>query len=220
MKVVEIFKSIDGEGIRAGFPVTFIRLFGCNLACNYCDSTYATGNSPVTPPEDGKWYEDMDVDDILDEVFKLGCKRITLTGGEPLIHDDVDVLISRLCQEGYEINIETNGSILIYKYRQSNVFFTLDYKCPCSGMECEMDRRNLKLLRSQDVLKFVVATKQDLDRALTVSNYTSAQVFISPVFGKIQPVEIVEYMLEHNMQDARVQVQLHKIIWDPNKRGV
>lgn len=212
MKVVEIFKSIDGEGIRAGFPVTFIRLEGCNLRCSYCDTKYSYEEAE---------YSEMTVEEIYNKVYKLGCERVTLTGGEPLIHEDVDKLVDRLTSDGFEVNIETNGSIDISTYiDMNNVLLTMDYKCPSSGMSNQMLLRNLKTLRRRDVLKFVVGNKEDLDTCRDLIKYTRAQVFISPVFGEIELKEIVEYMLEHDMQDCRIQLQLHKYIWNPEERGV
>lgn len=212
MRVVEIFKSIDGEGIRAGIPVTFIRLEGCNLRCSYCDTHYSYDNAN---------YTEMTPDEIYDTVYRMGCKRITLTGGEPLIHEDVDKLISLLTKHCFEVNIETNGSVDISPYLESRrTIITMDYKCPSSGMESSMLVSNLKLLSKNDVLKFVVGDKKDLDVCRHLIKYTQAKVYISPVFGKITPREIVEYMLEHEMHDCRVQVQLHKIIWDPEQKGV
>ena len=213
MKVVEIFKSIDGEGIRAGFPVTFIRLAGCNLNCSYCDSLYACDwkDEDVT---------EMTPQEIFKNVYQKGNKRITLTGGEPLIHDDVDCLIDILTRRGFEVNIETNGSVDITRYLERNIIVTMDYKCPSSNMTELMLLENLESLRKKDVLKFVVGSKQDLDCCRDIIKYTDAQIFISPVFGKIEPKEIVEYMIEHDMQDCRIQLQLHKFIWEPDKRGV
>ena len=213
MKVVEIFKSIDGEGIRAGLPVTFIRLGGCNLHCSYCDTKYAwNGNYQFT---------EMTPEKIVNKVYKMGCLRITITGGEPLIHKDIDTLINILLDYGFEVNIETNGSVDIRPYVVTGkVIVTMDYKCPSSNMDEFMNIKNLSLLRKQDVLKFVVGSKKDLDCCRDLVKYTLAQVFISPVFGKIEPKEIVEYMLEHDMMDCRVQLQLHKFIWNPQERGV
>jgi len=212
MRVIEIFKSIDGEGIRAGFPVTFIRLEGCNLRCSYCDTHYSYDDAD---------YTEMTPNEILSQVYKMGCRKITLTGGEPLIHEDVGTLIPMLTHAGFEVNIETNGTVEIDNYLKSRkIILTMDYKCPGSGMENQMNLSNLEKLRSTDVLKFVVQDKQDLDVCRNLIKYTKAQVFISPVFGKIEPKEIVDYILEHEMHSCRVQVQLHKIIWDPEQKGV
>lgn len=212
MRVVEIFKSIDGEGIRVGFPVTFIRLEGCNLRCSYCDTTYSYDNAVFT---------EMEPDDVYNKVYLMGCKRVTLTGGEPLIHEDVNYLIDLLADNGFEVNIETNGSVDIEPYaKRGKVLITMDYKCPSSGMSDSMLLTNLGALRRKDVLKFVVGSKEDLDCCRDLIKYTNAQVFISPVFGQMEPKDIVEYILEHDMQECRIQLQLHKFIFDPNARGV
>ena len=211
MKVVEIFKSIDGEGIRVGYPVTFIRLAGCNLRCNYCDTKYSY--------EDEKFTE-MTPQEIYIQVYKLGGKRITLTGGEPLIHKDVKVLVDLLIQKGYEVNIETNGSVDITLFLDKHTIITMDYKCASSDMEDKMLLDNISKLRKQDVLKFVVSDDNDLDTVQRIYQNTKATVYISPVFGRIEPKQIVEDMLKHNMENCRVQVQLHKIIWNPEERGV
>lgn len=211
MKVVEIFNSIEGEGIRAGFPATFIRLYGCNLRCSYCDTPYGY---------EGNDYTEMTAQEIVEKVEGFRCSKITLTGGEPLIHPGVFELLLDLTNKGYEVNIETNGSINVEPYAFSDIIITMDYKCPSSGQEDKMLLDNIDYLRPTDVIKFVVGTKEDLDVCYKLSAETKAQVFISPVFGKITPEEIVNYMLEHHMNNCRVQVQLHKIIWNPNKRGV
>lgn len=212
MKVVEIFKSIDGEGIRAGVPVTFIRFAGCNLRCAYCDTKYSY--------QDAK-YEEMTVNDIYKKVIELGLNKITLTGGEPLLQQELPLLVRWLTAQGIEVNIETNGSLNVSEYcGKDNVIVTMDYKCPCSDMENQMYLPNLKKLTDKDVLKFVVGSKQDLDKVREIlEEPCKAQVFISPVFGNIEPKDIVEYILENNL-DARVQLQLHKIIWDPDMKGV
>ncbi len=212
MKVIEIFKSIDGEGIRAGFPVTFIRLEGCNLRCSYCDTKYSYDEAQFT---------EMTPQQIYDKVYRLGCKRVTLTGGEPLIHKDVNTLIELLTYGGFRVNIETNGAVDITPYAKvRNILITMDYKCPSSGMTDKMLLNNLPELSKNDVLKFVVGSKEDLDVCRDIKKYTDAQVFISPIFGQIEPREIVEYMLEHDMQDCRIQLQLHKYIWPVDMRGV
>ena len=211
MKVVEIFKSIDGEGIRVGYPVTFIRLAGCNLRCNYCDTKYSYENEKFT---------EMTPQEIYNRVYKLGGRRITLTGGEPLIHKDVKVLVDLLIDKGYEVNIETNGSVDITLFLDKHTIITMDYKCASSDMEDKMLLDNISKLRKQDVLKFVVSDGNDLDTVQRIYQNTKATVYISPVFGRIEPKQIVEYMLEHNMENCRVQVQLHKIIWNPEERGV
>ncbi|WP_408605678.1 putative 7-carboxy-7-deazaguanine synthase QueE [Anaerocellum danielii] len=210
--VVEKFISIEGEGIRSGYPAVFIRFAGCNLNCSFCDTRYANEN-----PE----YEKIELDRLLEFISSTQIKRVTLTGGEPLIQPYIYVLIEKLLLSGFEVNIETNGSIPI-EHIPRDVIITMDYKCPSSGMENKMILDNIKFLGPRDVLKFVVGTYEDLEtakRLLQVFN-PKCNVFFSPVFGKIQPREIVKFMLDNKLFDARIQLQLHKIIWPDHQRGV
>lgn len=229
MKIVEIFSSIDGEGIRTGYLCTFIRTYGCNLRCNYCDSLYASTNNN---------YSEMSISEIVKKCSELGNERITLTGGEPLIQPNVIDLISCLLESGFEVNIETNGSVDIFDIRSKvnlrclehieNLFFTIDFKCPGSGMNSEMQMCNfIRNSRRNDVVKFVVSDRNDLDTMRTIVGTMTEMlksnlpyIFVSPVFGRIKPVEIVDYLKEYSMQTVRVQLQIHKLIWDPNERGV
>lgn len=221
MKVVEIFKSIEGEGVRAGLPVTFIRLYGCNLRCEYCDTkySYTEEDEECTPP-----YCTMTVEQVVEEVMHFGCQTVTITGGEPLIHSGIEKLIDLLLMSGCEINVETNGTRPVpSKYRnEERIIFTMDYKCPGSGMNNHMERYPFDTLRDWDVLKFVVSDERDLDKMVEVLETleTIPSVFVSPVFGKIEPAQIVEYLLSHQLHDVRIQLQLHKFIWDPDQRGV
>lgn len=218
MKINEIFGSIDGEGLRTGELATFIRLAGCNLRCSYCDTCYALKIS------DGI---ETSIEEILKKVKKNGYKNITLTGGEPLIHKNVDSLISELCKNEYNVNIETNGSVSIDKYiSNENILITMDYKVPSSGVEKKMNLTNLEKLRSSDVLKFVIG-KSDFERVEEVikNHNIKSYIYLSPVFGEVEPVELVDFMKEMHKKGIdtskmRVQVQLHKIIWNPNERGV
>lgn len=214
MKVVEIFKSIDGEGKRAGLPTVFIRLFGCNLKCSYCDTRYGC---------EGTDYKVMSIPYILDTLDRYKTKSVTITGGEPLIHPGIKQLVELLLHNGYWVNIETNGSQYIgHLPANPNVFVTMDYKCPSSGMEDSMCLENLHTLSSTDVLKFVVGSQEDLITALSIlEEYCpKAQIYFSPVFGKIEPSAIVDFILDHKLNNCKVQLQMHKYIWDPNKRGV
>lgn len=215
MKVVEIFKSIDGEGKRAGLPTTFIRLYGCNLRCSYCDSQYAWSGDAFT---------EMSVDEIVAAVKKLGVTSITLTGGEPLIHKHVEMLLSELAKCGFDINIETNGTqdISIYRYISHNIWFTVDYKCISSAVSNSMNEDIFKnQLTDKDVLKFVVGSDEDLQQALDVIEAydPAAQIYFSPVFG-FDASKIVDFLLEKKLHRCKVQLQLHKYIWDKDKRGV
>lgn len=214
MKVVEIFKSIDGEGKRAGLPTTFVRLFGCNLNCSYCDTRYGC---------EGDKYTIMSIPNIIDTLERYGTKSITITGGEPLIHPGINHLVEVLLHRGYWVNIETNGSQYIgHLPANPNVFVTMDYKCPSSGMQDKMCLANFRKLSNTDVLKFVVGSYEDLVCALSIlEEYKpSAQVYFSPVFGEIEPAAIVDFILDNKLDNCKIQLQMHKIIWEPNKRGV
>jgi 7-carboxy-7-deazaguanine synthase len=215
-EINEIFNSIDGEGIRAGENVTFIRTAGCNLRCSYCDTEYALKSNQ------GK---QMSVYEIMNAVKKWNTHAVTLTGGEPLSNKEIYVLIDWLIWNGYEVNIETNGAIDIGKAVQRDCIVTMDWKTPYSGMEKFMLSSNLKKLREKDVLKLVCA-ESDLDyvKNFLLKNKVKAAIFLSPVFGKIEPrrlVELVQSLSEQmDVSKIRVQLQIHKYIWEPNKRGV
>ena len=216
-KVNEIFLSIDGEGYRTGLPVVFVRLYGCNLNCSYCDTRYSCEQQE---------YKEMSLYDILTQVLSYGVPRVTLTGGEPLIHPGVKDLIVSLVANDIEVNIETNGAVdldefIEFKYN-SKVVFTMDYKCKSSGMEDKMILSNLEFLQPKDVIKFVVSNYNELEKMeyILESSKCKAQAYVSPVFGAIEPKELVEYVLENKLNNVKVQVQLHKIIWNPNMRGV
>lgn len=206
-RVVEIFKSIEGEGRRVGAPCVFVRLAGCNLRCSYCDTDYAQSRSDGSP---------MSLAEIVDKVWQLGGKRVTITGGEPLLQDAM-AIASALPE--FECNIETNGAVPL-PTKARNAFFTMDWKCGCSGMTDLMLRDNLTRLDERDVIKFVVGSEGDMAQAKEViESGVRATPYISPVFGEIEPREIVEYILANGLE-AHVQVQLHKVIWDPSERGV
>ena len=213
--VNEIFTSIDGEGVRAGELATFVRLAGCNMRCSYCDTDYALSI------HDGK---PMSIEDIKNVCLEAGVHNVTLTGGEPLMQPAAVVLVAALSEAGFQVNIETNGSIDLGHLMQvllfTDGFVTMDIKCPSSGMADRNLYDNLYLLRDCDVVKFVVGSKEDLDFMMQHADKFRCKWYISPVFGKIEPVDIVNYMLEHKLENARVQLQLHKIIWDPAERGV
>lgn len=206
-RVVEIFESIEGEGKRMGAPCVFIRLAGCNLRCSYCDTDYAQ------TPECGIL---MPLEDVVSQVRGFGADKVTITGGEPLLQDAL--AIAEALPE-YECNIETNGSMPLPD-KPANVFYTMDWKSISSGELDAMLEDNLAWLDSNDVIKFVVGDYADLEQMRAVlENGTAAQPFASPIFGAIKPKEIVGYILEKRLP-VRMQVQLHKVIWEPNERGV
>ena len=216
LKVLELFDSIDGEGRRAGELTTFIRLSGCNLRCSWCDTAYSQNGLQ------GDYYT---IDDIIKKVESFGNKNVTVTGGEPLIHSDISSLFVELVNRGFDVNVETNGSIDITHFiisDNNSLWFTMDYKPVSSGMNSHMKLDRFLSLRPCDVLKFVVGSYEDLVCALGIlEEYKpSAQVYFSPVFGEIEPAAIVDFILHNELDNCKVQLQMHKIIWEPNKRGV
>lgn len=212
MKINEIFRSISGESINAGYLAIFIRAFFCNLRCSYCDSLYSV---------EGSSYTEMSVEEIVKFISQWSTKRVVFTGGEPLLQKDADELIGELSNRGYIVEVETNGAVPLDKFPSGNsIIYTMDWKCPSSGMNSKMISRNLELLDEHDVIKFVVGSEEDLDEAAKIISQTRAIPFISPVFGKIDPKDIIGYMKDHNMDTARFQLQIHKFVWDPNMKGV
>lgn len=218
-KVVEIFTSINGEGRRAGQLALFIRFQKCNLHCSYCDTRWANTDSAA--------YTELTEDELYDEIKKSGIRNITLTGGEPLLQPEIGVLLHKLAaDDALSVEIETNGSIGIEEFSRlkNPPLFTLDYKLPASGMEAYMKVENFAYLKPEDTVKFVAGSRQDLERAREIiSGFQLTEkcaVYISPVFGAIAPAEIVEFMKQYRLNGVNLQLQLHKIIWDPQQRGV
>lgn len=218
-KVVEIFESINGEGRRGGQLAIFIRLQKCNLNCSYCDTRWANGDDAP--------YTLMSEDEIYDRILKSGIKNITLTGGEPLLHKDVEILLEKIGNNpNLSLEIETNGSIELEKFSKlkNPPLFTMDYKLPSSKMKNKMCLDNFKYLTSKDTVKFVVGTIEDLKKAKEIIERYSligkCAVYFSPVFNSIDPVEIVEFMKEKRLNGVNLQLQIHKFIWDPESKGV
>ena len=226
MKVIEIFDSIDGEGIRTGQCATFIRLAGCNLRCSYCDTVYSLFGEE-TPCE----YTEMTVDEIISKV-NMTYKRVTLTGGEPLVHTDSAELVLKLTEIGCDVNIETNGAVDIVDFlgkvpKSDNLFFTIDYKLPSSGMTDKMIWNNFINLRPCDVIKFVIGSDEDMNLTIDIVKklkqvYTEMpHIYLGAVYGMYDAQKLVNIMLkEPVLCDATFQIQLHKVIWDPEERGV
>ena len=219
LDVAEMFVSINGEGTLAGQLAVFVRFSGCNLCCSYCDTMWA--NQSDTP------CRTMTAEEIYNEICKMGIRNVTLTGGEPLNRNDIFELMELLAKDSrLYVEIETNGSIplkpfLSIKNRPS---MTMDYKLPSSGMEHSMYTENLNLLDSRDTVKFVSGSIGDLERAREIINEYKltdrCAVYLCPVFGKIEPSTIVEYMKQNQMNGVTLQLQMHKIIWNPNAKGV
>ena len=218
-EVVEKFVSINGEGQHAGQLAVFIRFKGCNLKCEYCDTKWA--NNPSAP------FEELTENDIYNYIKSTDVKNVTLTGGEPLLRDDIGILLERLASDDtLNVEIETNGSVPIEPFTSidKRPSFTLDYKLGGSGMECFMKTENYSFLQKCDTVKFVVSSMDDLERAAEIiADYELTKkcgVYLSAVFGKIEPAEIVSFMIDKKLNDVNLQLQMHKFIWDPNKRGV
>lgn len=218
-KVVEIFESINGEGRRVGQLAIFIRLQKCNLNCSYCDTRWANGDDAP--------YTLMSEDEIYDRILKSGIKNITLTGGEPLLHKDVEILLEKIGENpNLSLEIETNGSIELEKFSKlkNPPLFTMDYKLPSSKMENKMCLDNFKYLTLKDTVKFVVGTIEDLKKAKEIIERYSligkCAVYFSPVFNSIDPIEIVKFMKENRLNGVNLQLQIHKFIWDPESKGV
>lgn len=218
-KIAERFISINGEAARAGEPAVFIRFAGCNLECGYCDTKWAN-EADVT-------YETLSDEEIYDYIKRTGITNVTLTGGEPLVVENIDRLLLMLSlDEELNIEIETNGSVDIAEFKAltDRISYTLDYKLPDSGMEDQMYTGNYNYVDKNDSVKFVVSSLKDLDRAREII-YTyglteKTKVFISPVWSRINPGDIVDYMLEYSMNNVKLQLQLHKLIWGADERGV
>lgn len=211
LRVNEIFHSIQGESTFAGVPCVFVRLTGCNLRCVWCDTEYA-------------FYEgkQMSVEEILDEVARYQCTLVEITGGEPLAQEGVHGLMRMLCDRGYTVLLETSGSISIATV-DPRVRIIMDIKCPGSGMEKKNLWENLVYLKPTDEVKFVVANKDDFDWSVDVIRKHGLEgkcpVLFSPVFGEVQPIDLAQWLLESGL-NARLQLQLHKFIWEPETRGV
>ena len=211
LRVNEIFYSIQGESTYAGRPCVFVRLTACNLRCRWCDTEYAFYEG-----------EALTIEQVLELVRAFKCPLVEITGGEPLLQEEVHPLIDRLLLEGYEVLIETGGSLDVGRL-DPRVVKILDLKAPGSGMERHNDLDNLRCLDRKDQVKFVVADRRDYEWAKQMmaehALAEKAQVLFSPVFGELHPKELAEWILADRLP-ARLQIQLHKVLWDPNRRGV
>ncbi|MHB7978674.1 putative 7-carboxy-7-deazaguanine synthase QueE [Clostridium sporogenes] len=218
-KVVERFVSINGEGRRSGQLAIFIRFAGCNLNCSYCDTLWAN--------EKDVSYQLISSKDIYDYIKSQKIKNVTLTGGEPLMQKGIVELLKVLSKDKeLYVEIETNGSVLLDEFLdiENSPSFTMDYKLPSSNMENKMALDNFRYLTNKDTVKFVSGSIEDLEKAKEIIKkynlVNTTNIYISPVFGKINLDTIVEFMKNNKMNGVNLQLQLHKIIWDPNKKGV
>ncbi len=210
MRVTEIFFSIQGEGTRAGLPCAFVRFTGCDLRCVYCDTAYAF--------QGGK---EMTQEAILAEVARFPCRLVLLTGGEPLLQHDLPALASRLLERGYEVTVETHGQRPLDALPEG-VVRIVDVKTPDSG-EVATDLAYLDRLASRDEVKFVVSSPADFAWSREVIRRHAlegrVEVLLSPVWGKVEPRELAAWILASGL-DARLSLQIHKVIWGAEARGV
>jgi 7-carboxy-7-deazaguanine synthase len=213
LRVTEIFHSIQGESTHAGRGCTFVRLTGCPMRCVWCDSEYTfTGG------------EHISVDEVMTQVRSFGCNLVEVTGGEPLAQKEALTLIRRLCDEAYEVLIETGGYVSTESIDQ-RAKIILDVKCPGSGEHERNHWPNLDLLRAdKDEVKFVIANRADWDFAREVIDRFHLEsrakaILISPVWEGIDLKEMAAWILDSGL-NVRLQLQLHKYIWGPEARGV
>lgn len=212
LKINEIYYSVQGESTFAGRPCVFIRLTYCNLRCSYCDTEYA-------------FYEgyDKSIDSVLEEIKKYNCNLVEVTGGEPLVQKESLELMKRLAEEGYEVLLETGGSLPI-KDIDKRVRIILDLKCPSSKMMKKNLYENIDHLKPVDEVKFVIGTREDYEWAKEIINKyelsNKCEILFSVVFGKLKPVQLVNWIIEDNLNFVRFQLQMHKFIWEPDKKGV
>jgi len=214
LRVNEIFYSMQGESGYAGWPCVFVRLSGCNLRCTYCDTLYAY--------EEGS---SMEIGEIVDRIRPFECPLVEVTGGEPLIQTEAPALVERLLESGYRVLVETNGSQDISRLDPRCVRI-VDFKCPSSGEADSNDLDNIARLRDRDEVKMVIGTREDFDFAKEIlarirrsAEHREVAVLFSPVFGELTPRSLAEWILADRLQ-VRLNLQLHKIIWGPERRGV
>jgi 7-carboxy-7-deazaguanine synthase len=210
LKVNEIFKSIQGESTYAGLPCTFVRLAGCNLRCTYCDTNYA-------------YYHGRELSDeeIISKIEEYGVKYVEFTGGEPLLQEETPKLVKTLLDKGYNVLIETNGSICL-GCLDKRLTIIMDIKTPGSGMSERMNLKNLEFLKKTDEIKFVLMDEADYKWAkkLIIDNNLTNRfknILMSPAYGILPPKSLVSWVLRDNLP-VRIQLQIHKYIWAPEEQ--
>lgn len=213
LKINEIFYSIQGESSFAGKPCIFIRLTGCNLRCSYCDTQYAYNEGNM-----------MTLDEIINHVKGYNCSLVEITGGEPLLQKETPLLVNRLLDSEYEVLLETNGTMDI-SIIDDRCVRIMDIKCPSSAEAEQNDLKNLKRLTDRDELKFVIGDLHDYEFAkeilagMAMESSLNIKVHFSPSFGILDPQKLAEWILNDNL-NVKLQLQLHKYIWNPERRGV
>jgi 7-carboxy-7-deazaguanine synthase len=212
LRVTEIFHSIQGESTHAGRPCAFVRLTGCPMRCVWCDSEYTfTGG------------EHLSIDEVLAKVRMMGCNLVEVTGGEPLAQPQAFTLINELCEEGYEVLVETGGYVSIENV-DPRAKIILDVKCPGSGEAARNHWPNLRLLADKDEVKFVIANRSDWDFARDIIERFDLEkrtraVLISPIWNGVDLPEVAGWISTSGL-NVRMQLQMHKYIWGPDARGV
>jgi len=206
LNITEIFYSLQGEAKEVGIPTVFVRLTGCPLRCNYCDTAYAfKGNNPLS------------IQHILDEIAQYNTQYVCVTGGEPMAQSNCLKLLDALIDNDYKVSMETSGSIDIAPVN-SKVSIVMDIKTPSSTEEHQNRYENLSILKNKDQLKFVIASRSDFDwcTEMLENHEVESEVLFSPVYESLRPVELADWILEKRL-NVRLQVQLHKILWGDQK---
>lgn len=205
LRITEIFFSLQGESSYVGWPTVFVRLTGCPLRCGYCDTTYAFSG--------GEW---MELEDILAQVGQYGARHVCVTGGEPLAQKNCVHLLSQLCDEGYQVSVETSGAMDVCQL-DSRVKRVMDIKTPGSGEESRNRYENIQCLGRDDEVKFVICSRDDYDWAKAmVEQYRlpdRCQVLFSPVHEGVSATELADWIIQDRLE-VRFQFQLHKHLWD------
>ena len=207
LNITEIFYSLQGEAKEVGIPTVFVRLTGCPLRCNYCDTAYAfKGNNPLS------------IQHILDEVAQYNTRYVCVTGGEPMAQSNCLKLLDSLIDSGYNVSMETSGSIDIAPVN-NKVSIVMDIKTPSSTEEHQNRYENLPILKSKDQLKFVISSRSDFDwcNEILDNHEVESEILFSPVYESLKPVQLADWILEKKL-NVRLQVQLHKILWG-NQKG-
>ena len=211
LKITEIFASIQGETSYSGYPFAFVRLTGCNLRCRYCDTTYAYDAG-----------EDFPLEEVVSRVAAFGLARVCVTGGEPLLQEETSALVATLLGRGQEVLVETNGTLPLSGLDPRAVKI-MDVKCPSSGEDRKMLWENFRHLTGRDEVKFVISSAEDYRYAKEVAVRYRREgkwgILLSPAFGFLAPEKLAGWMVADGL-DARLQLQLHKLVWGPDRRGV
>ena len=202
LNITEIFYSLQGEAREVGIPTVFVRLTGCPLRCNYCDTAYAfKGNNPLS------------IEQILSEIAKYKTHYVCVTGGEPMAQSNCLGLLDALIEKGYKVSMETSGSIDISEVNK-NVSIVMDLKTPSSTEQHQNRYENIALLENKDQLKFVIASRSDFEWCCSIleNNEILSDVLFSPVYESLKPAQLADWILEEQL-NVRLQVQLHKLLW-------